>query len=71
VIQVEQEGILQVHSMRILDQKTKQLQNRAICIVKFQWTWYGPEDTTWEHEDAMWEEYPHLFEDFGNIVVVL
>jgi hypothetical protein len=53
VIQVEQEGVLQVHHMRILDWKRKKLQNRAIGIVKVQWTWYGPEDATWKHEDAM------------------
>jgi hypothetical protein len=34
VIQVEQEGVLQVHPVRILDRKSKQLQNRAIGIVK-------------------------------------
>jgi hypothetical protein len=61
VIQVEQEGVLKVHPVRILDQKRKQLRNRAIGLVKVQWTWYGPEDVTWEHEDAMRAEYPHLF----------
>jgi hypothetical protein len=71
VIQVEQEGVLQVHPVRILDQKRKQLWNRAIGLVKVQWTWYGPEDATWEHEDAMRAEYPHLFEDFGNLVDVV
>jgi hypothetical protein len=64
VIQVEQEGAFQVHLVHILDRKIKQLWNRAIGLVKVQWTWYGPEDTTWEHEDAMQAEYPHLFEDF-------
>ena len=34
VIQVEQEGVLQVHPMCILDWKRKQLRNRAIGIVK-------------------------------------
>ena len=71
VIQVEQEGILQVHPVHILDRKRKHLWNRAIGIVKIQWTWYGPEDATWEHEDAMWVEYLHIFEDFGNLVVVV
>ena len=64
VIQVEQEGVLQVHLVRILDQKSKQLRNRSIGLVKVQWTWYGLEDATWEHADAMWVEYPHLFENF-------
>jgi hypothetical protein len=64
VIQVEQEGAFQVHLVCILDQKIKQLQNRAIGLVKVQWTLYVPKDATWEHEDAMRVEYPHLFEYF-------
>jgi hypothetical protein len=38
VIQVEQEGTFQVHLVCILDQKIKQLCNRAIDLVKVQWT---------------------------------
>jgi hypothetical protein len=53
VIRVEQEGVLQVHPVCVLDRKIKQLWNRAIGLVKVQWTWYGPERVTWEHEDAM------------------
>jgi hypothetical protein len=53
VIKVEQEGAFQVHLVRILDRKIKQLWNRSIGLVKVQWTWYGPEYATWEHEDAM------------------
>jgi hypothetical protein len=53
VIQVEQEGVLQVHPVSILVWKIKQLWNRAIGLVKVQWTWYSPEDVTWEHEDVM------------------
>jgi hypothetical protein len=68
---VEQEGVLQVHSVHILDRKRKQLRNRSIGLVKVQWTWYGPEDATWKHEDAVWVEYPHLFEDFENLVEVV
>jgi hypothetical protein len=34
VIQVEQEGVLQVHIVCILDQKIKQLRNRSIGLVK-------------------------------------
>ena len=34
VIQVEQEGVLQVHPVCILDQKRKQIWNQAIGLVK-------------------------------------
>jgi hypothetical protein len=61
---VEQEGTFQVYLVCILDWKVKQLWNRAIGLVKVQWTWYGPKDATWEHEDAMQIEYTHIFEDF-------
>ena len=71
MIQVEQEGTIKVHLICILNGKIKHLQNQAIEIVKFQWTWYGLEDATWEHEDAMRVEYLHLFEDFGNLVNVV
>jgi hypothetical protein len=53
--------------MHILDRKRKYLWNRSIELVKVQWTWYGPEDATYEHEDVMWAEYPHLFENFENL----
>ena len=61
LIHVEQEGVLQVHPVCILDRKRKRLWNRAVVLVKVQWTWYSPEDATWEHEDTMRAEYPHLF----------
>jgi hypothetical protein len=64
VIQVEQEGVFQVHPVHILDRKIKQLWNRAIGLVKVQWTWYRLEDATWEHEDAMRAEFLHIFEEF-------
>jgi hypothetical protein len=44
-----------------LDQKFKVLRNKSIGLVNFQWTCYGPEDATWEHEEATWEEYPQMF----------
>jgi hypothetical protein len=53
VIQVEQEGAFQVHMVCIMDRKIKHLSNRAIGLVKVQWTWYGPEDATWDNEDEI------------------
>jgi hypothetical protein len=38
-------------------------------MIKIQWTWYDPEDATWESEDAMQVEYPHLFKYFSNVYV--
>jgi hypothetical protein len=70
-IQVEPEGVLQVHPVRILDRKRKQLQNRSIELVKVQWTWYSPKDVTWENEDVMRAEYPHLFENFEKLANAL
>jgi hypothetical protein len=64
VIQVEQEGDFRVQPVCILDQKVKMLWNHTVGLVKVQWTCYGPEDATWEHEDVMQAEYLHLFEDF-------
>jgi hypothetical protein len=60
---VEPEGVLQVHPVRILNRKSKQLRNQAIELVKVQWTWYGPEDATWEHADVERAEYLHIFEN--------
>jgi hypothetical protein len=62
LVQVETEGYFQVQIVRILDKKVKMLWNRVIELVKVQWTCYGPEDGTWEHEDAMRAEDPQLFE---------
>ena len=61
---MEPEGVLQVHPMHILDRKSKQLRNRAIELVKVQWTWYGLKEATWEHAEVMRAEYLHLFENF-------
>jgi DUF438 domain-containing protein len=67
MIQVEPESVPQVHPVRILDRKIKQLRNRAMELVRVKWTWYSPEDATWEHEEVMRAEYPHLFENFERL----
>jgi hypothetical protein len=48
----------------ILDQKVKVLRNKSIGLVKVQWYYYSPEDTTWKHEETMWEEYLQIFYNF-------
>jgi hypothetical protein len=50
------------HPVWVLDIKVKMLRNQVIKMVKVQWTCYGLEDATWEHEDTMQAEYPHIFE---------
>jgi hypothetical protein len=58
LIQVEPEGDFQVQLVCIMDKKVKVLWNRFIEMVKVQWTCYGHEDATWEHEYVMWVDYP-------------
>jgi hypothetical protein len=58
---VNLEDVFQVRMVFILDWKIKQLHNRVMDMVKFQWIWYNSEDETWENGDTMREEYPHIF----------
>jgi hypothetical protein len=46
VIQLEHEGDFQVEPVYILDQKFKEIKNKSIGMVKFQWTYYRLEDAT-------------------------
>jgi hypothetical protein len=69
VIQVEHEEDFQVEPIHILDWKVKVLRNKSIGMVKVQWTCYGPEDDTWEHEENMWEEYPQFFVNFEENIM--
>jgi hypothetical protein len=48
VIQVEHEEDFHVEPVGILDRKIKVLKNKEISLVKVQWTYYGPENETWE-----------------------
>ena len=64
VIQVEHEGDFPVEPVRIPDRKVKMIKNKAIGLVKIQWTCYSPEDATWEHEENMRAEYPQIFYSF-------
>jgi hypothetical protein len=50
-----------------LNPKFKVLKNKAIGMVKVQWTYNGPEDATWEYEETMREECLQMFFNFeGN-----
>jgi hypothetical protein len=64
VILVENEGDYHVEPMCILDQKVKVLMKKYTSLVKVQWTYYGLEDTTWEHEEAMRKTYLQMFANF-------
>jgi hypothetical protein len=50
---VEHEGDFRVEPVHIMEQKFKVIRNKAIGIVKVQWTFYGPEDSTWENEEKI------------------
>jgi hypothetical protein len=47
-----------VEPIHILDCKVKVLRNKAIGLVKVQWTYYSLEDATWDHEENMQAKYP-------------
>ena len=47
---------------RILDQDTKNTQNKVINLVKVAWS-SNPKDATWELESKMLEKHPELFFD--------
>jgi hypothetical protein len=64
VIQVEHEGEFRVEVVHILEWKLNVLRNKAIGLVKVQWTCYSPKDATWENEENMREEYPQIFDNF-------
>jgi hypothetical protein len=53
VIQVEHKGDFHVEPIHILYRKVEVLRNKAIGLVKVQWTCYGSEDSTREHEENM------------------
>jgi hypothetical protein len=51
---VEHEEYFWVEPVSILEKKVKVLRKTSIRLVKFQWTYYGLEDATWENEENMW-----------------
>ena len=50
--------------MPILDWNVKVIRNISIILEKVQWTYYDPEDVTWEHKESMQEVYAHFFENY-------
>jgi hypothetical protein len=64
VIQVEHKRDFWVNLVCILDWKVKVLRNKSIGLINVQWTCYGSEDATWEHEENIWEEHLQIFDNF-------
>ena len=64
VIQVKHEGDFRVEPICTLNQKVKVLRKKSIGIVKVQYIFYSPEDSTWEHEEKMQEEYLQILDNF-------
>jgi hypothetical protein len=46
---------------KILDEKWKQLRNRAIKYCRVQWKHHPEREATWEKEDDLRRDYPYLF----------
>jgi hypothetical protein len=46
---------------KILDEKWKQLRNRAIKYCRVQWKYHPEREATWEKEDDLCRDYPYLF----------
>ena len=55
---MENKGDFRVELVRILEQKVKVIRNKSTGLLKVQWTYYGLEDATWEHEETLLDEYP-------------
>jgi hypothetical protein len=45
------------------------IRNKFIGLVKVEWTCYGIEDATWEHEEKMWEKYLQIFDNFEENIM--
>jgi hypothetical protein len=64
LIHVENEGDFRVELVCILDRKVKLLWNKDIGLIKFHYTYFGPEYGTWEHEETMRDDYQISFVNF-------
>ena len=53
--------------MRIIDLQAKQLSNRSIPMVKFEWKEHYGTEATWEKEEDVRIHYPELFVEQGNL----
>ena len=49
-----------------MDRNVRQLQKRAIPIVKVIWKNHDMKEAAWETEEKMRRNYPHLFLESGN-----
>ena len=49
------------HPIRILEEAELKLRNRAIKMIKVQWSNHTEDEATWEREDQLRADYPELF----------
>ena len=50
------------HPVRILDQAERRTRQKAIKLLKVQWSNHSEDEATWEREDRLRDEYPALFQ---------
>ena len=62
-IELKEDLSFEVQLVGIIDQKWKELRNKAILMVKVLWRSDTIEEMTWESEASMRSRYPYSFID--------
>ena len=57
---VDAEGILNLETIAVLQERSHQLRNRTVTQVLIQWQGEGVENATWENLYQLQQQYPHL-----------
>ncbi|GJV93786.1 hypothetical protein Tco_1541599 [Tanacetum coccineum] len=62
-IEIDPELTFREEQVTILGQKSRQLRNKVIPLVKEQWKYRKGTSIRWELEEKMRIRYPHLFQE--------